>query len=57
VAGVLENELLRREQIAALHKAAGCWSDKDHPELSEGSEAFVRQLRDRSRYQLDELNR
>ena len=43
---VLENELVRREQMAAPEKAAGCWKDENHPELEGGSEAFIRTLRD-----------
>ncbi len=42
---VLEREILRREQIAALQEAAGCWKDEDHPELANGSEAFIHKLR------------
>ena len=38
-------ELRRREQQEALRAAAGAWKDKDHPELAEGSAAWVRQIR------------
>jgi hypothetical protein len=41
---VLECEIMRREQLAALGLAAGGWKDEDHPELAQGSEAYVRQL-------------
>ena len=40
-----EKELLRRRQIEALKAAAGAWKDKDHPELKQGSAAWVRKLR------------
>ena len=40
-----EKELQRLRQIKALETAAGSWSDKDHPELKEGSCAWVKKLR------------
>jgi len=40
-----EKELMRRRQIAALKAAAGAWKDKDHPELKQGSAAWVKKLR------------
>jgi Arc/MetJ-type ribon-helix-helix transcriptional regulator len=43
-----EKELMRRRQIAALKAAAGAWKDKDHPELKQGSAAWVRKLRQES---------
>jgi hypothetical protein len=55
VVEVLENELQRREQRAAFHAAAGCWKDEDHPELANGSEAFIRDLRDRAKDRLEEI--
>ena len=38
-------EVRRREQLAALEQAAGCWRDQDHPELKRGAARWVRQLR------------
>jgi hypothetical protein len=38
-------ELKRMRQLEALRNAVGCWKDEDHPELKDGSEAWVRQLR------------
>ena len=52
---VLETELLRREQLAALEGAAGCWKDENHPELANGPEAFIRALRDRAAHRLEEI--
>jgi hypothetical protein len=46
VLDVLEREIQRREQLAALDDAIGCWNDEDHPELANGSEVFIRKLRD-----------
>jgi Arc/MetJ-type ribon-helix-helix transcriptional regulator len=40
-----EKELTRRRQIAALKAAAGAWKDRDHPELKEGPNKWVRKLR------------
>jgi len=45
---VLETELQRRDQLAALEEAAGCWKDENHPELAHGSEAFIRELRNQA---------
>jgi hypothetical protein len=57
IAEVLENELLRREQMAALEEAAGCWKDENHPELAEGSDAFVRHMRNEATRRLEEIQR
>jgi len=38
-------ELVRRRQIEALKGAAGAWKDSDHPELAQGSETWIRELR------------
>ena len=40
-----EKELQRLRQIKALEMAGGSWSDKDHPELKEGSSAWIKKLR------------
>jgi hypothetical protein len=45
VTEILENEILRREQLIALDLAAGTWKDEDHPELANGSVAYVDSLR------------
>jgi predicted nucleic acid-binding protein len=50
---LLETELERRKQLAALAEAAGSWKDENHPELGEGSEAFIRELRDRAKLRLE----
>jgi hypothetical protein len=38
-------ELRRMRQLEALRDAVGCWKDEDHPELKDGSDTWVRQLR------------
>jgi len=49
----LEREVQRREQLAALQEASGCWKDEDHPELANGSEAFIHKLRDKAAKRMD----
>jgi hypothetical protein len=38
-------ELRRLRQLKALKRAAGSWSDQDHPELRSGAASWVRELR------------
>lgn len=40
-----EREIKRQKLLRALDDACGCWKDEDHPELKNGSEAWVRELR------------
>lgn len=40
-AGVVHKQRLMK----ALREAAGCWKDKDHPELKRGAAAYIRKLR------------
>ena len=45
-------------QLHALQAATGIWKDSDHPELAEGSDAFIRNIReDRSSLDPLEINR
>ena len=53
---VLEREIRRREQMAALEEAGGCWKDEDHPELANGSEAFIRALRSGAAARLERIH-
>lgn len=48
-----EKELMRLRQLQALEAAAGCWKDKDHPELKHGAANWVDKLRrqDEERFQ------
>ena len=55
ILNLLEREIRRREQLAALDDAAGSWKDEDHPELANGSEAWVRQMRQESEARLQRL--
>ncbi|KKQ78353.1 MAG: hypothetical protein UT02_C0070G0008 [Parcubacteria group bacterium GW2011_GWC2_38_7] len=49
VAEALRKELKRLKLEKTLRDSFGAWKDKDHPELKEGTEAFVRKLRKTSR--------
>ena len=48
-----QKELMRLRQLKALKAAAGCWKDKDHPELKQGAAQLVDKLRrqDEKRFQ------
>jgi hypothetical protein len=48
IISLLESEIRRRDQLSALMEAAGSWKDEDHPELANGSEAWIRQMREES---------
>jgi hypothetical protein len=53
MAEALRKELKRLKLQKALETSFGAWKDKDHPELSQGTDTFVRNLRKSSR--LDRL--
>ena len=55
IVDLLEREIRRHDQMEALREAAGCWKDEDHPELAQGSEAWVRQMRQQSAGRLERL--
>jgi hypothetical protein len=42
---IVEREVRRQKLQRALDEAAGCWKSEDHPDLEEGSGAFVEALR------------
>jgi hypothetical protein len=42
---IAERELRKQKLLRALDDAAGCWKDEDHPELKNGSAAWVKELR------------
>lgn len=42
---IVEREVKRQKLLRAIDEARGCWKDEDHPELKDGSEAWVKQLR------------
>ena len=45
VTDAVRKELLLVRQRDAVRRAAGSWKDKNHPELKNGSLAWVRKLR------------
>ena len=55
LAEVIRQEVQRRQLLAAIREARGCWKSEDHPELANGSEAFVDQLRAESEKRLELL--
>ena len=57
IAEVAREEILRRKQRSALRKAAGSWRDKDHPELKQGSAAWVNRMRAESEERFQQIQR
>jgi hypothetical protein len=55
VVDILEQEILRREQLAALEQSAGTWTDEDHPELAEGGAAYVARIRQEDEARFEQL--
>ena len=51
VAEALKKEFKRLKLEKVLETSFGAWKDKDHPELKEGTGAFVRKVRKSSRLQ------
>ncbi|MBI4687427.1 MAG: hypothetical protein HY756_06570 [Nitrospirae bacterium] len=49
VANALKKELQMLRLKNAIKESFGAWKDKEHPELKEGTDAFVRRLRKSSR--------
>jgi hypothetical protein len=45
VAEALRRELKRLHLAKAIEASFGAWRDEDHPELNEGTGAYVRQVR------------
>ena len=52
---LVEREIRRREQRDALREAAGSWKDEDHPELAEGADKWVQQMRQESVRRLEKI--
>ncbi len=49
VAEALRRELKRMRLLKAIETSFGAWREEDHPELKEGVDSFVRELRESSR--------
>ncbi|MGM0366258.1 MAG: hypothetical protein ACQEP5_06930 [Actinomycetota bacterium] len=43
----IKKEIQRLSYIKAVRETSGTWEDSDHPEFSDGSESWVRTLRDK----------
>ena len=54
---VARDEIQRRQQRNALRAAMGAWKDEDHPELKDGSAAWVRQMRSESEKRFQEIEK
>jgi len=56
---ILERELRRRSLLEILRNREPIWKNEDHPELANGAEAWIRQLRQESeaRFQREFANR
>ncbi|MCX5816317.1 MAG: hypothetical protein NTX75_08755 [Proteobacteria bacterium] len=54
IAEALRKELKRMKLQKALETSFGAWKDEDHPELQQGTEAFIKSLRKSDR--LDRIN-
>jgi hypothetical protein len=54
---VARDEILRWKQRNALRKSVGAWKDKDHPELKQGSAAWVNQIRAESEERFRQVGR
>jgi hypothetical protein len=53
--GVCDSETRPKEQLDAMEQATGAWTDANHPELANGAEVWVREMRDASVERLPEL--
>ena len=52
---LVRREVERRNLLAALREARGSWKTEEHPELQEGSAAFVDRLRAENEARLQSL--
>jgi hypothetical protein len=57
IVNLVEREVRRRAQRDALREAAGSWADKDHPELAEGADKWVRKMRQESVERFERIER
>jgi hypothetical protein len=50
-----QREIEIRRQREVLRETAGAWKSEDHPELAQGAEACIRQIRARDTERFEEL--
>lgn len=55
IINLVEREIRRREQLDALREAAGSWKDENHPDLVEGADRWVREMRQESISRLERV--
>ena len=51
----IKREIQRLNYIMAVKETAGTWETEDHPELKDGSETWVRKLRDEDKKRLKDF--
>lgn len=51
----IKREIQRLNYIMAVKETTGAWEEKDHPELKDGSENWVRKLRDEDKKRLKDF--
>ena len=51
----IKKEIRRLNFLKAVKETAGAWKDKDHPELKEGIDKWVRSLREEDEKRLKEI--
>ena len=52
-----QREIKLRRQRQALRDTAGAWKFEDHPELAQGTEAWIREIRSLDTRRFEELER
>lgn len=50
-----QREIKLRRQRQALRETAGAWKSEDHPELAQGAEAWIREIRSLDTRRFEEL--
>ena len=54
---LVQREIKIRRQREVLRETAGAWKSEDHPELAEGADAWIRQIRALDNQRFEELER
>ena len=49
----IKREIQRFDYIMAIRETSGIWKDSDHPELEDGSESWIRKLRNKDKERLE----
>jgi len=56
IVDLVERELRRRQQLEAIQSAAGSWKDEDYPELADGAESWIREMRHEAALRLAKID-